>query len=137
MPATPLSDLQRAQSALQQHRQLGRRRIPATLRRQAVSLLTSHSRRHIITALGISYSMLSQWEQEVCAAGAAIPDPKTISFVRLPREAEPEFHTPHAVPALELRLSADTSVAFSGASATTDCLSLLQGLGYGRQGVCA
>lgn len=143
------SKLQHTQSALQQHRsQAGQRRIPDGIRREAIALLKHHSRCQVVRGLGISYGMLRQWEEALglgslatAAESSSAAGLDTVCFVELPCEvkveSEPEPEARDVLSGLELSLSADVAVRFKGGGAVNDCLHLLIGLGYGRQGVSA
>ena len=136
MPATLPPALKQVQLALQQHRrQCGRQRIPDTIRQQTVSLLSVYPRKQVVNTLGISYKMLCSWERAPLVPERS-PDPAPVTFVQLPADTtEPLPETDSGLPALELRFAPEVILAFHGAGATTQCLQLLQGLGYGRDRV--
>ena len=128
-------------------RDFSRRRIPDTLRRRVLDLLPVYPRKQVINTLGISYKMLRSWERDQAASSLVRPvtspttdfvsisltdDMKAALPVMSSSESAP-LPTEKAVAALELRFDADTVLTFAGASASTHCLSLLRGLGYGRR----
>lgn len=127
------AELKRVQTALERHRrQSGRQRIPDRIRRQTVDLLSVYPRKQIINTLGISYKMLRNWLQESVATEEAA-DSAPVHFVSLPAIAESVTDSAPPLSTLELRFSDEVILAFHGAGATTHCLQLLQGLGYGRE----
>lgn len=148
MASDPSPNLNQVQRDLQRHRRdFSRRRIPDTLRRRVLDLLPVYPRKQVINTLGISYKMLRSWERDQAASLPAFPvtspamdfvsipvpeEMKTIFPVTTPSEG-PSVQTEVAVAALELRFDADTVLTFAGASASTHCLQLLRGLGYGRR----
>ena len=146
MPSNSPLDLNQVHQALQRHRHDFRgRRIPDGLRGQVVDLLATHPRKQVINTLGISYKMLSCWEQQAPPSLPAADLTPVLDFVSVPLAQDEEIpDSGHAVltPAaitpngtvapFELRLGAEVVLAFSGASAGEHCLQLLQGLGYGR-----
>lgn len=147
MPSASSFDLNQVQRDFQRHRRdVGRRRIPDTLRHRVLDLLPVYPRKQVINTLGISYKMLLCWERDKAAALLTPPaSSSAMTFVSVPPEENigavipvtpsPElpFMRIAAVTTLELRLDVDTVLTVSGDSASEHCLQLLQGLGYGRR----
>ena len=132
MSATLPPELKQVRLALQQHRrQFGRQRIPDTLRRSVVDLLSSCPRKQLIQVLGISYKMLCRREREAVEPKASPPS-TAMSFVRLPMEAVTDSAPDRVLPGIDVQLPDGVGLAFHGQMAPVQCLQLLQGLGYGN-----
>lgn len=132
MSEVPDFELQRVQSTLQAHRtQLGRRRIPDSIRQQTLSLLSLYPRKHVVNTLGISYKMLCRWEQEAQGPDTP-PETETVAFVELPMDTGSACNRVGDLPAIELWLADEVRLTFNGSRVVAHCLPLLQGLGYGR-----
>lgn len=76
-PQLSLVELQQAFSEWRQTRQP--RYVPDELRKQALGLLSQHSRTELTRALGINYSMLIRWKRQYEATETA-----AAGFVSLP-----------------------------------------------------
>ena len=126
-PITALNKLDAVSALFQQWRNqhTGRRtETPLELRTQALALLESHPRSHVVKALGINHTMLKQWQMSTTPADSA----SAFLPVSLPTAL------PQATRELTLVFGNGSQATLRGDFSLTELTTLLRGLSVGTEG---
>jgi len=100
--------------------------IPIELKRRAIALLQSHSKKQVTLALGINHKMLTQWQKSLQEISTEPP-----GFIELNLDHEKPFATPAGSGHLHLTVRYDgRHLQINGAFSVADVTALIQSLSF-------